>query len=74
MPTIEFLANKLHSSDSEARREAAVDLGSAGKEGAPLLLHALGDTDWRVRKTAVEALVSMATRHTAGSDSSPFIT
>ncbi len=60
MPTIELLAKKLQSRDSEARREAAVDLGLAGKEGVPLLLHALGDTDWRVRKTAVEALVSMA--------------
>ncbi len=57
MANLEFLGRKLQSSDAEERREAAIDLGRAGKESAPLLLRALGDPDWRVRKTAVEALV-----------------
>ena len=53
----ELLGKKLQSSDAEERREAAIDLGRSGRESAPLLLRALGDPDWRVRKTAVEALV-----------------
>jgi HEAT repeat protein len=59
MPDIEALGKKLDSSDVEERREAAVELGRAGGDAAPLLFHAMGDADWRVRKTAVEALVSL---------------
>jgi HEAT repeat protein len=55
---IALLGRKLESSDPEERREAAVDLGRAGREAAPLLLRAMGDGDWRVRKTAVEALAA----------------
>ena len=58
MPNLEFLGKKLQSSDAEERREAAVDLGRSGRDAAPLLFRAMGDTDWRVRKTAVEALVA----------------
>jgi len=58
MPNLEFLGKKLQSSDAEERREAAVDLGRAGREAEPLLFRAMGDADWRVRKTAVEALVA----------------
>jgi HEAT repeat protein len=57
MSTLDHLRRKLASSDAEARREAAMDLGHSGREAIPLLLRALGDGDWRVRKTAVEALV-----------------
>lgn len=53
------LEDKLASSDVEERRQAAVDLGRAGKPAAPLLFRALGDRDWRVRKTAVEAVVAL---------------
>ncbi|HET6363725.1 MAG TPA: HEAT repeat domain-containing protein [Nitrospirota bacterium] len=60
MPNLEFLGKKLQSSDAEDRREAAVDLGRAGRDAAPLLFRAMGDADWRVRKTAVEALVANA--------------
>jgi HEAT repeat protein len=60
MPNLEFLGKKLQSSDAEERREAAVDLGRAGREAEPLLFRAMGDADWRVRKTAVEALVTNA--------------
>lgn len=56
MSILEILNKKLGSSDPEERREAAVDLGRAGKGAVPLLLQAIGDGDWRVRKTAVEAL------------------
>jgi HEAT repeat protein len=58
MSTLEHLGRKLESADAEERREAAVDLGRSGREAVPYLLKALGDGDWRVRKTAVEALVS----------------
>ena len=59
MRDIEALGNKLQSSDAEERREAAVDLGRAGRPAIPLLLRAMADRDWRVRKTAVEALVAI---------------
>ncbi len=59
MPDIESLSRKLQSSDAEDRREAAVDLGRAGRKAVPLLFHAIADSDWRVRKTAVEALVTL---------------
>jgi HEAT repeat protein len=58
MSTLENLNRKLESRDAEERREAAVDLGRAGRGAIPLLLRSLGDTDWRVRKTAVEGLVA----------------
>ena len=57
MPDQEFLGKKLQSADAEERREAVIDLGRSGAGAVPLLFRALGDTDWRVRKTAVEALV-----------------
>ncbi len=62
MPDFEMLGRKLESSDVEERREAAVDLGRAARhesDAVPLLFRAMGDTDWRVRKTAVEGLVSI---------------
>ena len=59
MPNIEILGRKLESSDAEERREAVVDLGHAGSDAAPLLFRAMGDADWRVRKTAVEGLVQI---------------
>jgi len=58
MSTLEYLSRKLGSSDAEERREAVIDLGRTGKGAVPLLLRALGDSDWRVRKTAVERLLS----------------
>ncbi len=57
MSTLEEIGRKLESSDAEERREATVDLGRMGRDSIPLLLRALGDRDWRVRKTSVEALV-----------------
>jgi HEAT repeat protein len=57
MPDQEFLGKKLQSADAEERREAVIDLGRSGSGAVLLLFRALGDTDWRVRKTAVEALV-----------------
>ncbi len=60
MSDLESLEKRLGSADAEDRREAVVDLGRRGGEAVPLLLRALGDLDWRVRKTAVEALVSIS--------------
>lgn len=59
MATLDHLGEKLESADAEERREAAVDLGRSGRAAVPYLLKALGDRDWRVRKTAVEALVTL---------------
>jgi HEAT repeat protein len=59
MPDIEMLGRKLESTDAEERREAAVDLGRVGQAAVPLLLRAMADKDWRVRKTAVEGLVQV---------------
>lgn len=59
MSLLDHLKIKLESTDAEERREAAVDLGRSGREAVPLLLRTLRDADWRVRKTAVEALVAM---------------
>ncbi len=59
MPDIELLGNKLRSKDAEERREAAVSLGRSGGQAVSLLLIAMADEDWRVRKTAVEALTAI---------------
>ena len=59
MPDIDALEKKLESRDAEERREAAIDLGRRGGEAVPLLFRAMADRDWRVRKTAVEALVAI---------------
>lgn len=59
---IDMLGRKLRSSDAEERREAAIDLSRAGRKAVPLLMIAVGDADWRVRKTAVEALVALRGR------------
>jgi HEAT repeat protein len=60
MPNLDLLGRKLQSSDAEDRREATVALGRAGGAAVPLLFRALADVDWRVRKTAVEALVALS--------------
>jgi HEAT repeat protein len=58
MTDIERLEKKLRSPDPEERREATIDLGRGGDPAVPLLFRAMADPDWRVRKTAVEAIVS----------------
>ena len=55
----EVVDSKLKSSDPEERREAVLALAGFGNEALSLLLRAMGDVDWRVRKTAVEALLSL---------------
>lgn len=59
MANLEELGRRLESSDAEERREAAVDLGRRGAEAVPLLFRSLRDREWRVRKTAVDALVAI---------------
>jgi HEAT repeat protein len=59
MSTLDHLGRKLDSAETEERREAVADLGRLGAVAVPYLLRALGDADWRVRKTSVEALVSL---------------
>ncbi|AUX40705.1 hypothetical protein SOCE26_021060 [Sorangium cellulosum] len=53
---ISAIAAALGADDSEERRQAAARLGRADiGEALPLLLRALGDPDWRVRKEATYA-------------------
>jgi len=59
MLNLDDLEKKLRSGEAEARRDAAVELGRRGEDAALLLFRAMGDTDWRVRKTAVEGLVAI---------------
>jgi len=59
MANLEETGRRLESLDAEERREAAVDLGHRGAEAVPLLFRSLGDRDWRVRKTTVDALVAI---------------
>jgi HEAT repeat protein len=56
---IKLLEKRLASSNAEERREATIELGRAGNAAVPLLFRAIGDGDWRVRKTAVEAIVAI---------------
>lgn len=59
METIQNLAEKLGSPDEEARRLAVVGLaGHPLAQVRDLLYRALGDGSWRVRKEAVDALLS----------------
>lgn len=52
--SLEDVREDLGSEDAEARREAVIALGrEAGAQARALLLDALGDSDWRVRKEAV---------------------
>ncbi|HMJ12234.1 MAG TPA: HEAT repeat domain-containing protein, partial [Polyangiaceae bacterium] len=51
----------LRSADPEDRRQAAARLGElAGEALVPLLMRALGDEDWRVRKEATSVAVALA--------------
>src|SRR5512145_3092854 len=59
MSNLEETGGRLESSDAEERREAVIDLGHLGAEAVPLLFRSLGDREWRVRKTAVDALVAI---------------
>ncbi|WP_434046245.1 MULTISPECIES: HEAT repeat domain-containing protein [Sorangium] len=53
---ISAIAAALDADDAEERRQAAARLGRADvAEALPLLLRALGDPDWRVRKEATYA-------------------
>ncbi len=49
------LEARLRSADPEERRRATEELGAQGSLDVRLLMLALGDSDWRVRKEAVSA-------------------
>ena len=59
MATLEFSTRKLQSSDAEERRRPPLISAAQSREAIPLLLRTLSDADWRVRKTAVEALIAL---------------
>ncbi|NOZ84996.1 MAG: hypothetical protein GXP49_01790 [Deltaproteobacteria bacterium] len=53
------IGNRLNDSDEEVRRLAVIELGPPGGEDArKMLISALGDESWRVRKVAVEQILA----------------
>ena len=59
--TLDDVAAGLASPDPETRRRAAGRLVSeSGARAAALLIQALGDEDWRVRKEATSVAISLA--------------
>ncbi|WP_437837484.1 HEAT repeat domain-containing protein [Sorangium sp. So ce1153] len=65
---ISAIAAALAADDAEERRQAAARLGRADvTEALPLLLRALGDPDWRVRKEATYACHRLIQAAPAGS-------
>ncbi|MGK3991140.1 HEAT repeat domain-containing protein [Sorangium sp. So ce136] len=65
---IAAIAAALDADDAEERRQAAARLGRADiTEALPLLLRALGDPDWRVRKEATYACHRLIQAAPAGS-------
>lgn len=61
MTAIAGIEEKLESADPEERRRAAAELVDHGSDGAVrLLLKALGDEDWRVRKEATAVATARA--------------
>lgn len=58
---LEEIEAGLGSGDPEERRRATARLADAAPDaGGPLLVRALGDDDWRVRKQATEAAIALA--------------
>jgi HEAT repeat protein len=53
---------RLATSDVDERVAAVAQLARCGHDAVPDLLAALGDSEWRVRKSAVEALLGMGWR------------
>ena len=58
MPDLEQLGRQLESANVEERREATIGLSRVGGSAVPMLFRAMADSDWRVRKTAVEAIIT----------------
>ena len=57
MIAVDEIRKRLHDEDEDARRQAVLDLAGEGSEEAyRLLVTALGDSSWRVRKTAAELI------------------
>jgi len=62
MDSFTDLIKNLDDEDVETRRLAAQGLADYGEESIPYLLKALGDNDWRVRKTSVESFLKIGGR------------
>jgi HEAT repeat protein len=59
LENLEYLIKNLDDEEVETRRMAAQGLADYGEESIPYLLNALGDGDWRVRKTSVESFLKI---------------
>ncbi|MHC1698512.1 MAG: HEAT repeat domain-containing protein [Geobacteraceae bacterium] len=58
---VDAIVNSLSSAEEETRRNAVVALSAVALEkSSELLVRAMGDTSWRVRKEAVEVFLSAA--------------
>ncbi|MEK6693285.1 MAG: HEAT repeat domain-containing protein [Nitrospirota bacterium] len=62
MDSFADLIKNLDDEDVETRRLAAQGLADYGEESVPYLTKALGDNDWRVRKTSVESFLKIGGR------------
>jgi HEAT repeat protein len=59
MTTFEKVEGSLLDKDEEVRRQAVESLlGSSGEDALRLMIRAMGDESWRVRKAAVEAVLT----------------
>ena len=61
-PDIGKLVEQLHASDTNSRRDAALQLGQVGpaaKDAVPALVKALGDSDKQVWSYAIGALAAL---------------
>ncbi len=59
MTDLEEIARALDSKDPEERRQAVASLPDAGEVAFGLLVRALGDEDWRVRKEATAIAIAV---------------
>ena len=60
MEKLKNILEMMSADDPEQRRQAAIALGESGvPDAVPHLIGAVGDLDWRVRKTAVESLLTI---------------
>jgi HEAT repeat protein len=59
MASMERIRRQLGEENEESRHAAVLAMASLGAEALPLLGETLGDRSWRVRKAALEAIVSL---------------
>ncbi len=61
-PTLDASINRFQTADVENRLAIIADVVRQGPAAIPCLLNALGDPEWRVRKSAVDAIIGLGWR------------